>query len=185
MPRRDAQGRDTPLRRERREIGRWRSWGREGGNGSHPHSLWPLTDRKRTQRKRCLIDRDIWGTWDSLVSPLLFSGWILSCLMPKRSRQKKWFLLFHYAIGKPFHRARAQKHTLNLFAHPYLRCGVKKATRFCCSLFPPKSLPVSFFIPWTHALTHTKNTFATLKYTIGFPTSVPRELSDENPNWQA
>lgn len=66
MPRRDAQGRDTPLRSGRggRHGGGGdggREWGREGDR-SHPHSLWPLTDRKRTQRKRCLIDRDIWGT---------------------------------------------------------------------------------------------------------------------------
>lgn len=77
MPRRDAQGRDTSLKRER--GGRDGGGGDRGasggeGGGSHPHFLWPLTDRKRTQRKQRLIDRDIWGTWDSLVSPLLLGG---------------------------------------------------------------------------------------------------------------
>lgn len=43
MPRRDAQGRDTPLRSEGGGRdgggGDGEAGGSEGGNGSHPHSL--------------------------------------------------------------------------------------------------------------------------------------------------
>lgn len=48
MPRRNAQGGDTPPR-IRGDGGRD---GEMDGRRPHPHSLWPLTDRKRTQTKR-------------------------------------------------------------------------------------------------------------------------------------
>lgn len=72
-----------------------------------------------------------------------------------------------------------QQGHLHWFVHP--RLWRRKES---CPLFPLRCR-VFVFIAYIYAFTPDQNTSTTLKSTVSFPASAPRELSDENPNWQA
>lgn len=144
MPRRDAQGRDTPLRSGR--GGRDGDGGDGGAGGGREGMGLILTLYDPWQIENALRGNGVWltGIFEEPETP-----WFLHycfqaglCFVPERSRQKTDLSSFMRVLtgksrnNKPFHSAKAYEKTLGLnlcLLRSYLRCSIKKTIRLCCS----------------------------------------------------
>lgn len=147
MPRRDAQGRDTPLRSGRGGEGRDGDGGDGGarGEGGREGMGLILTLYDPWQIENALRGNGVWltGIFEEPEPPWFLHYCFQAGLWAARSRQKNWFALFYGATGGSFIQLR---HIKTLWINLYISVwdvASRKAIRFCCSLSLPEESPLS------------------------------------------